>query len=401
MKFSKRRVLILLQNRPIEDDPRVRREALTLMEAGFEVCVICPRIKNNDVVENKALANGVRVFSYASLAPSLGIVSYLLEYSYSWISTFVLSLRVLINPGFDVIHACNPPDTFFLIGMIHKILGKRFIFDQHDLCPELYLSRFSRPSRIVYKVLLLLEKLTYKTADVVIATNDSYKRIALTRGEVATKQVFVVRNGPIEIQEDVEPDPSFKRNHRFLVLYMGEISPQDGVDYLVKAASQLIRKGRNDIYFLVVGSGASLGGLRRMIRNLRLDQHFGFTGWISDYKLLWKLLSTADVCVAPEPQNPLNDHSTFIKVMDYMAAGRPVVAYDLAETHITAKEAAIYAVPNSVEDFACKIEELLEDEERRRNMGEYGRRRIKEALSWGHSKKSLLKAYEYIQKDRK
>lgn len=393
---SPRGVLILLQNRALCDDLRVEQEALALTGAGYKVCVICPKKEGQENTVNLGGNNEIQVYSYPALTQSDGMLSYALEYLYSGVSMFVLSLKALRKPGFDVIHACNPPDIFFIVGKIYRLLGKKFVFDQHDLSPELYLSRFSRPRKFVYRALLFLEKLTYKTADAVIATNTSYKEIAVSRGRVSPERVFVVRNGPLEVPDDVDPDMSAKKGHRFLVYYMGEISPQDGVDCLVRIANYIIKKGRTDIYFLVTGDGASLNDVKKMAHDLGLDEHVGFTGWISDRKLLYKLLSTADVCIAPEPKNPLNDHSTFVKVMDYMAAGKPVVAHDLKETRITAQDAALYARPNDVVDFAEKIEELLGDECRRVEMGEFGRQRIKEALSWKYARVALINAYETL-----
>jgi glycosyltransferase involved in cell wall biosynthesis len=391
---SGKKVLIILENGSIWEDHRVTRLARALEEAGYEICVICPKGKGQYATEQTT--NKMRVYTYRLFAPSSGVLSYLLEYLNSLVSTFVLSLRALRDPGFDIIHACNPPDIFFLIAWIYRLFGKKFVFDQHDLSPALYLSRFPRPNGLAYRALVLLERLSYRTADIVLTTNSSYKRIATARGGVPADRVFVVRNGPMEIRDGAEPDPSFRRGHKFLVYYMGRISPQDGVDHLLRAASRLVSAGRDDVYFLVTGDGDSLGGLRVMARDLGLDGHIGFTGWVADREMLSKLLSSADVCVAPEPKNPLNEHSTFIKVMDYMAAGKPIVAYDLHETRFSAEKAALYATPNNVEDFAAKIEELLGDKERRKIMGEYGRRRVKEALSWDRSLETLLEAYRSL-----
>jgi len=279
-------------------------------------------------------------------------------------------VKILFSEGFDVIHACNPPDTFFLLAAFYKLRGKKFVFDQHDLCPEVYRARFGSPrSNLLLKGLSLLEKLSYKTANLVIATNESYKRIALERGKVREENIFVVRTGPdSEKLKQLESEPELKRGRKYMVCYLGVMGPQDGVDYFLRAA-EIITKNheRNDILFVLIGGGDSFNELKRLSIELGLQEHTLFTGRISDSELV-RYLSTADVCVGPDPKNELNDNSTMNKIMEYMAMGKPIVSFDLKETRFSAGDAALYAWPNDTEDFSNKILELLGDENKRKEM---------------------------------
>ena len=391
------RVLVLLENGRIGRDRRVRREIFALKEAGHQVSLICQRGNRKEDNEVPELA-GVRIYFYPpNPFESNGLFSYIFEYLYSWLSMFFLSLRANFGPGFDVIHACNPPDIFFPIALFYKLFGKKFVFDQHDLTPELFLSRFSKSNKFVHRVLLFLEKMTYRTANHVIVTNESYKKIAMSRGKLPPEKVFVVRNGPY-LENQAEADPDLKMGYRYLVCCMGSFSKQDGIDKAIEAANYLIRvKKRSDIKFVFIGDGSAFKYLKEMTRNLKIDDQVTFTGFIYEQQIISKYLATADVCLSPEPKTELNSHSTFIKVLDYMAAAKPIVAFDLPETRFSAQESALYARPNDIADFATKIEELLEDEVKRRAMGLFGRRRAQEALFWNYSKPSLLRAYQQLR----
>jgi len=312
--------------------------------------------------------------------------------------TFFLSIKILFKEGFDVIHACNPPDTFFLLGAFYKLLGKKFVFDQHDLCPEVYQARFGPAKRkLLLKGLLFLEKLTYKTADLVLVTNESYKEIARERGRVKGENIFVVRTGPdFQRLKRLKAEPELKKGRKYMVCYLGVMGPQDGVDYLLRSVEFITRNHRRkDILFVSIGGGDSFNDLRKMSSELGVQEHILFTGRIPDEELV-RYLSTADVCVGPDPKNELNDNSTMNKIMEYMAMAKPVVSFDLKETRFSAGEAALYARPNDTKDFANKILELLTDEKKRREMGEYGRKRIEEKLAWSHTKKELIKAYAKV-----
>jgi len=388
------RVLVLLQNGAINKDYRVQQEIFTLLDAGYKVSLICPASPDGIVWGRP----GVKTYYFDPAPDGDGLLSYINEYRYSFLKMLKMSLRALRETGFDLIHACNPPDFFFTFAMLFKILGKRFIYDQHDLSPELYLSRFSKTNRVLYRGLLMMEKLSYRTADVVITTNESYKRIAVKRGGKKPEQVFVVRNGPYYDETvTARSNTELKAGRKYMVCCIGEISPQDGVEYLVLAADYLIKvKGRKDITFNLVGSGAALEDLKRLVTRLGIEDFVRFPGWISDRNELYEYLLTADVCVSPEPRNPLNNHSTFIKVLDYLAASKPIVAFDLEETKVSAGEAALYAMPNDERDLAEKINELIEDPSLRSRLGRIGRERVDRMLDWKHTKPILVDAYKNV-----
>lgn len=388
------RVLILVENYPLPFDRRVWLEARTLKAAGYQVSIICP--KGKGASESFVEIDGIRIYRYTAWEARKGLVAFAFEFAWCWLRTFLLTIRVFATDGFDVIHACNPPDTFFVIGRIYKLFGKRFIFDQHDLNPEVYLSKFpDKNGSLAHRLLYLFERWTYRTADVVIAMNESYRQVALERGGVAPDRVFVVRTGPdFERLHLVPPEPSLKRGARFLVAYLGTMAPQDGVDYLLQAAAHVVfQRGRSDVHFVFIGSGPSIDDLQAMARNLGLADRCTFTGRVSDEDLR-RWLATADVCASPDPRNPLNEVSTMNKTMEYMAMGKPVVSFGLKETIYSAEEAALYATPNDTAEFGDRIVELLDDPGRRAAMGEYGLQRVHERLAWNHSEPVLLRAYD-------
>jgi len=389
-----RRALILVENLTVPFDRRVWLESKALTEAGWSVSVICPKGPPwNKPYEE---LEGVAIHRYDPPPPAKSALSYLWEFAYCWLQTARLSFVVAGQRGFDVIHACNPPDTFFLIGAFYKLFGVKFLFDQHDLSPEVYVSRFGKEG-FWYQGLRLLERLTYATADVVIATNESYKETAQRRGGLAPEDVVVVRSGPETGRfVGMTPNPALKRGRPFLVAYLGVMAPQDGVDYLLRAARELIvLRGARDVAFTLIGSGDSYDDLVQLTKELGLEDVVEFTGRIPDAGVE-AILSTADVCVGPDPKNPLNDVSTMNKILEYMALGRPIVAFDLRETRYSAGEGALYARPNEVTDLAACIEELLRDPARRAAMGEYNRRRFQNGMAWDYSRVRLLEAYERI-----
>jgi glycosyltransferase involved in cell wall biosynthesis len=310
-------------------------------------------------------------------------------------------LKVLLfGRGFDVIHACNPPDTIFLVGGFYKIFGKKFLFDHHDINPELYVAKFNRRD-FFYKLLLALERWTFKTADVCIATNDSYKRIALERGGVAPSKVFVVRSGPdLSRLKVIAPQPELKRGRRYLVGYVGVMGRQEGIDGLLAAVRHIVHDvGRTDIHFGLVGGGTSLGEAKALAKRLRVDEYVTFTGRVPDAELL-AMLNTADVCVNPDVANDMNDKSTMNKIMEYMALGKPIVQYDLTEGRVSAQDASLYAKRNDPIDLAQKMLALLDDEPLRQRMGAIGRERVRNVLAWEHEVPRLLAAYETLQTQR-
>ena len=338
---------------------------------------------------------GVRVLRFRPRAGRGDALGFAVEWAWATGAAFALSVRVLLRDGFDVVHAHNPPDTFWTLGALYKRLGKRFVFDHHDLAPEMYLARCGgRGSGLVYRTLLALERRSLRTADQVLAANASYRRSAIGRGGVPPGRVTVVRNGPdLRRFEHVRPERPEGADGRPVVAYAGVIGRQDGVDVLLRAAAHLIHDlGRREALFVVVGDGDALEDLRRQSAALRLDDHVHFTGWLSTSRCL-AMLAGADVCVVPDPSNPYNDASTMVKTMEYMALARAVVAFDLPETRISAGPAAVYARPNDEAALARAVAALLDDPRRRQALGEAGRRRVEDELSWPHSVPALLEAY--------
>jgi glycosyltransferase involved in cell wall biosynthesis len=369
-----------------------------LRDGGFEVSAIAPMGEGWDAPHQ--VIDGIHVWRYPPPPPTRGVASYVWEFLYCWLQTARLSLTVLARRGFDVIHSANPPDTFWAIALFYKLFGKRYVFDQHDLCPELYLSRFGsdKEKGLLHRLLGALEWAQYRTADIVISTNESYREIAISRGAVPESKVFVVRSGPSRDRfARVRPtDPALKRGRRYLVAYLGVMAPQDGVDHLLRAAGHLVHaRGRDDVSFTLIGAGDSFDDLRALCTELKLDAFVEFTGRIPDEDVE-RILATADVCACPDPMNPLNDVSTMNKVLEYMACGRPIVAYDLREHRYSAGEGAIYARPNEECELAASIETLLGDEARRARMGEYNRKRFLERMAWEYSAGELLRAYDTL-----
>lgn len=388
------KVLILVENLSVPFDRRVWMESLALTEAGYQVSVICPTAPEDSLYE---VLDNVFIYRYPAPRDAKGIIGYLWEFGYSMVSAFRLAWRVRRDRGFDVIHACNPPDTFFVIGWFFKrFYGARFIFDHHDLSPELYGVRFGRTrNSLIYRVLLWLEKCTFRTADIVISTNESFKAMAVKRGRKRPEQVFVVRNGPdITRFRPREPNPEFRKGREYMICYVGVMATQDGLEYLLEAIAHIVHaRRREDITFTLIGSGDIVPKLKRLTSQLRIEEYVVFTGRIRDDELLATYLSTADVCVAPDPKNDLNNHCTLIKIPEYMAIGKPVVSFDLTESRYSAQDAAVYATPNDAKEFGDRIIELVDDPARRERMGEFGRARVREVLSWAHSKRHLMDAY--------
>lgn len=390
---SPRRVLFLVENLPSPFDRRVWQEATTLYANGYVVSIVCPTGKGYE--HHYEEIEGIHIYRYDLPMEGEGARGYAVEYCAALWHTFRLSWKVRRERGFDIVHACNPPDLFFLVGAFFKVLFKtRFVFDHHDINPELYEAKFGRRD-FLWKLMVLLERLTFKTADVSIATNESYRRIAIDRGGMDPARVFVVRSGPkldrLRILPAVE---SLKRGRTFLVGYVGVMGKQEGIDLLLRAAQHLIvHMGRNDVQFGLVGGGTSLDEMKGLAIEMGIQAHVTFTGRVPDQDLL-EMLNTADVCVNPDVANEMNDKSTMNKIMEYMALGKPIVQFDLTEGRFSAQDASLYAARNDPVDMAKKIDELLRDPERRRRMGEYGRRRVEEVLEWRYEVPKLIAAYD-------
>lgn len=393
---ERKRVLIIIENLPAPFDRRVWQEATTLRDAGYQVCIICPTDEGYE--KRYEVVNNIAIYRYKLPIEASGVIGYIVEYSMAFLWQSWLTMRVMLfGPGFDVIHACNPPDNIFLIGGFYKLFfGKKFLFDHHDINPELYEAKFGRKG-FFYKLMLLLEKWSFKTADVSIATNDSYKKIAIERGEMNPEKVFVVRSGPsLERLWISAPVESLKKGRKYLVGYIGVMGKQDGVDYLLRSASYIIKDmNRKDIHFGLMGSGTELEKMKRYAKELHIDEYITFTGRVHDPEML-KMLNTADVCVCPDPACEMNDKSTMNKIMEYMALGKPIVQFDLTEGRYSAQEASLYAKNNDEVDFARKIVQLLDDSKLRKRMGEFGRKRIVDKLEWSYETPKLLAAYDAL-----
>ena len=384
------KALILVENLSVPFDRRVWQESLALRDAGWEVHVICPQGTKRDT-EPYAEIDGVRIHRYPLAPATGGPRGYVKEYGSALWHTWRLARKI---GRVDVVHACNPPDLFYLIAKRLKRKGARFVFDQHDLVPELYLSRFDRGEDFLYRAVCRVERATYRAADVVIATNESYREVAISRGGMAPEKVFVVRSAPtVERFRQVPPDESIKRGKPYLLCYLGVMGPQDGVDYALRALAKLRDEhGRTDWHAAFVGAGDTFEDMKALAGELGLADTVTFTGRIPDEDLL-RYLSTADVCLAPDPRNPLNDVSTMNKIMEYMAMSRPIVSFDLKEARVSAGEAALYAPANDESAFAQLIGKLLDDPDERARMGSLGRERVAGPLSWEHSTAALLAAY--------
>jgi len=389
-----KRVLILVENLPCPFDRRVWQEATALRDAGYRVSIICPTGKGCE--KKRELVDDIDIWRYDLPKEGAGALGYLVEYGAALLMTFLLSLKIWWKSDFDVVHACNPPDLFFLIGGFFKLFGKKFVFDHHDACPELYEAKFGRKN-LFYRLMLLLERLTFKTADVSIATNLSYQRIAIERGGMDPGKVFVVRSGPsLERMKIVPRVETLKKGRRYLVGYVGVMGRQEGIDYLLRAAAHLVHeRKRADVHFGLVGGGTSLDEMKALAYRLGVAEYVTFTGRVSDGALL-TMLNTADVCVNPDVANEMNDISTMNKVMEYMALGKPIVQFDLAEGRFSAQQASLYARRNDAADLAAKIAELLDDPARRAAMGAFGRHRVENELEWRHEAPKLIGAYDAL-----
>ncbi len=393
----KKHTLLLIEDGSFTFDNRVIREADALIDDGWDVTVICPKGTNDPFFRRDN--ENLRVYFYPKPEASSPL-GHIVEHSVTIFAVTILNWFVFIRHGFKVIHACNPMDILWIPSLPFKLFGVRYIFDHHDLSPELYLCRGEGSDKsLFFRVLSWLEQMSFRFADVVIATNESYRKVALDRGGKQNDQVFVVRNGPnLEKFQLVAPRDDLKKEGEILVGYLGNMNPQDGVDYLLRAAKEIvINRGNNHIKFVCVGGGSYQTTLVQMSVDMGLADFVTFTGRVPDDEML-STLCACDVCVQPDPLNPLNDKSTMNKVMEYMALEKPVVAFDLVETRVSCGEAALYAEPNSESDLADKIIEIAIDPALRNRMGKQGRKRVEEKLAWPYSVPHLLAAYKRVVK---
>ena len=392
------RILIIVENLPLPFDRRVWLESRTLAAAGATVSVICPTGKGYEAPYE--LIDGVHIHRHRLPLEASSAWGYLREYFAALTAETRLAWKIFFGAGFDVIHACNPPDLIFLVALPFKLLGRKFIFDHHDINPELYEAKFGKRG-FFWRLLGLMEKLTFMAADVSIATNDSYRQIAIRRGGMKPDRVFVVRSGPdVAHIKAVAPNADLKKGRRYLVGYVGVMGEQEGIDLLLAAVDHIVhRLGREDIQVCLIGSGPSLETLKQMSANMGLEAYVTFVGRAPDAQM-FEILSTADVCVNPDRVNAMNDLSTMNKIMEYMALEKAIVQFDVVEGRVSAEGASLYAAKNDPIDLAEKIVELLGDPERRKAMGALGRRRVLKDLSWQAQIPALINAYQAASRRR-
>jgi glycosyltransferase involved in cell wall biosynthesis len=389
--FKGRSVLFIVENCSVPFDQRVWQEARTLRDAGYRVSIIAP--KEAGQVSREQLED-IDIYRHPALPEGTGWRGYAVEYVAALLWETLLAWRVFLRSGFDVVHVANPPDTLFLVGWPFKLLfGRRLVFDHHDICPELYEAKFGRRGR-AFNLLCRIEKWSMRAADVVISTNESYRRVAIERGGKNSSRVFVVRNGPnLARVRRLPPIPALRQGRTCLVGYVGVIGVQEGLRYLIHAAAHIVHaRQRTDIHFAVIGGGSDLPNVEALARTLNVNEYFTFTGRVSDQTLM-EYLSTADICVNPDEYNEMNDRSTMIKVMEYMALGKPIVQFAMTEGRVSAGKASLYAAPNDALDFAGKIMELADDPAKRDAMGRCGRERVERELAWTHQSPRLIAAY--------
>lgn len=396
----RKHILILVENLSVPFDRRVWQESLALVQAGYRVTVICPQGANRDQ-ELDVVIDGVRILRYPLRPASGSPLSYLREYSLALTHTLRLAARVRREMRVDVVHACNPPDLLFLVALALRPFGARFVFDHHDLVPELFQSRFVGGSMILHRLTRFVERLTFAVSDGVISTNESYRAVAVGRGKVAANRVAVVRSAPDLVRFIRQaPDDSLRRGKQFLLAYLGVMGPQDGVDYALRSIKHLRDDaGRSDFHCIFMGSGDAFDDMVQLSHQLGVDDIVEFPGRVSD-EYVQRCLSTADVCLSPDPKNPLNNLSTMNKVLEYMAMGRPIVSFDLVEARVSADHAAVYVPANDEFAFARAIDALLSDADLRQEMGGFGRRRLEEQLSWEHSCANLVSFYANLLAQR-
>ena len=394
-----RKILIIVENLPVPFDTRVWQEATTLAREGYTVSVICPKGKGYN--EDYEYLEGVHIYRHDLPKEGNGPIGYAREYFSALWHEYRLARKIYKERGFHVIHGCNPPDNIYMVASRFKGKGVDYVFDHHDICPELYEAKFGKTSGPLYKSQLWLERHTYDHCTFAFVTNESYKEIAIRRGGMSPDKVHVLRSGPrLERLKIQSPKPEIKRGKRFMVGYLGVIGQQEGIEYLLEAARYLRdEKGRDDIFWGIVGGGPHLEALRRKSEEMGLQDIVEFTGRVSDEKML-DYLNTADVCVNPDEYNAMNDKSTMNKVLEYMALGKPIVQFDLTEGRYSAQDASLYAERNNARDMADKIVMLLDDPERRDKMAAIGRERILNELSWDHTSRALISAYDNYFRSR-
>lgn len=391
-EFAGKHILIIIENLPAPFDRRVWQEACTLKEKGADVSIICPKMKG--YTESYEKINDIDIYRHPLPLEGSGALGYLFEYSTAIFWELVLSIKIFFKKRFHVIHGCNPPDLIFLTALPFKLFGVKYVFDHHDINPELYIAKFGKKD-FFYRCMIWLERLTFKTANFSIATNESYKQIAIERGKMPKDKVQVVRSGPSLERIKLTPgNEKYKKGRSYLIGYVGVIGVQEGLDLLLEAVKYLITK-RQDVQFAIVGGGTSLEDIKKMASEMGLEDYVDFYGRVSDEKLL-DVLNTCDVCVNPDKPTVMNNLSTMNKIMEYMALKKPIVQFDLKEGKASAQKASLYAKNNDTQDFAEKIMWLLDHEQESGEMAEYGYNRVLNKLSWEHESIKLSEFYARV-----
>jgi glycosyltransferase involved in cell wall biosynthesis len=391
----KKHVLFIVENNAAPHDARVWPEALVVQKNGYDVTVISPE---NELVRGKhEIIDGIQIYRHPRPPKASGKIAFILEYVSATYWEFLLSLRIYKNKPFQIIHGANPPDHLFVLALFYKLLGVKYIFDHHDLTPELYLAKFSKNKDIIYRLLNWLEKLSCKLADAVVSSNNSYKRIVIKKHLINPQKVFVVRNDPkpenFTVRETIPQDDSSKIN----LLFLGSIGPQDGIDILLKALHYLVYKlEKRNFICRVVGGGESLAMAKDLAKTLKLESFLDFKGLILGRENVAKYLHTADICLEPAPDNAVNRHSTFIKIMEYMATGKPIVAFNLTETRYSTNNSAVLIEPGNIKSFALGIKDLMDNSKLRVMLGRKGQERIRTTLNWANASFNLKQAYESL-----
>jgi glycosyltransferase involved in cell wall biosynthesis len=391
-KIKGKHVLFIVENLPVPFDRRVWQEATTLKENGMEVSIICPQMKG--YTEPYQVLEGIEIYRHPLPFEARGALGYLVEYGVAIYWEKKLARKIFKKKPFHVIHGCNPPDLIYLTAKKYKRKGVKYVFDHHDINPELYIAKYDKKD-FFYKLMCFFEKRTFQNADASIATNESYKNIAITRGGMNPNLVQVVRSGPkLDRLQLQEPILKYKKGKKYLLGYLGVIGEQEGIDLLLESMLQIV-KIRQDVQLAIVGGGSDLELLKKLSKEKGLETYVDFYGRVSDQMLL-DVLNTADVCVNPDKPTEMNNLSTMNKIMEYMALKKPIVQYDLKEGRFSANEASLYAKDTT--DFANKIIQLLNDVEKRTEMGTFGYNRVLNELSWEFESEKLISFYDNLLK---
>jgi glycosyltransferase involved in cell wall biosynthesis len=389
--FDGKHILIIVENLPLPFDRRVWQEANTLKNEGAEISIICPQMKG--YMQSYECLNGIHIYRHPLPVEASGAIGYLIEYGIALFWEFVLAWKIYFKKRFHIIQGCNPPDLIFIPALFFRIFGVKYIFDHHDINPEFYIAKYDKKG-FFYKVLLIFEKLTYKAANFSIATNESYKKIAIERGKMPEDRIAVVRSGPeLSRFKLTKGNLKYKHGKTFLVGYLGVIGNQEGLDLLLESVKYIVER-RDDVQFGIVGGGTELENMKALSKEMGIDGYVDFYGRVDDEMLL-DVLNTADMCVNPDKPAEMTNLSTMNKVLEYMALKKPIVQYDLKEGRFSAQESSLYAEYNTT-DFAEKIIWLLDHPDEREKMAEFGYNRIKNELAWEYESENLIQFYKKV-----